>query len=80
MPKLNRYQRKQEPQAIEAVQDPVEQKRIRQTIKATEGYIMLSCIAMGLIQLIALTFSGEIRKDRLRYSRTPSKSIVSEAR
>lgn len=79
MPKLNRYLRKNETPAIEAVCNPAEQKRIQQTVKAIEDYIMLSCIAMGLIQMIALTFSGQIRKDHLRYLRTPSKTIVSEA-
>jgi hypothetical protein len=61
------------------VTELAEQERIRLTVKATEGYVMLSCIAMGIVQMIALTFSGEIKSGNLRYLRTPTKSIVSEA-
>lgn len=79
LPKLNRYQKKEEPSAMEAVSGLKEQERIRLTVKATEGYVMLSCIAMGLVQMIALSFSKDIRSGGLRYLRTPSREVVSEA-
>ncbi|MNI42552.1 hypothetical protein D3C73_968510 [compost metagenome] len=40
---------------------------------------MCSVIATGLVQLIALRFSGQKPGLFFRYLRTPSKSIVSEA-
>jgi len=49
------------------------------TVKAIEGYVMCSCIAMGLLQLISIQFSHSVPALLFRYLRTPSKAIVSEA-
>jgi hypothetical protein len=40
---------------------------------------MCSVIATGIVQLLALRFSGRTPAMFFRYLRTPSKSIVSEA-
>lgn len=56
-----------------------EQQDIRLTVKAIEGYVMCSCIAMGLLQLIAVQYSSKVPALFFRYLRTPSKAIVSEA-
>jgi hypothetical protein len=53
--------------------------KIECTFRAIEGFVMCSCIAMGLIQLIALRFSNRVPGLFFRYLRTPSKNIVSEA-
>lgn len=79
MPKLKRYLKKGEPHPIEAVNANVERTRIRQTVKAIEGYVMCSCIATGLLQLIAVRFSSTVPCLFFRYLRTPSKTVVSEA-
>lgn len=79
MPKLNRYRRKNEPDPLEDVTNEQQQKRIRLTLQAIEGFVMCSVIATGLIQLIALRFSCHKPGLFFRYLRTPSKSIVSEA-
>ncbi|THF72390.1 transposase [Cohnella fermenti] len=79
MPKLNRYQRKSDTPLIEQVKNEQDQKRIRQTLEAIEGFVMCSCIATGLLQLIALTFSTRTSGLFWRYLRTPSRTIVSEA-
>lgn len=79
MPKLNRYRKKNEPQAVEQVMKTSERKRILQTIKAVEGYMMCSCIAMGMLQMLALRFSTKTSKRYFRYLRTSSKEVVSEA-
>lgn len=79
MPKLNRYRKKDEPQALEHVTKTSEQTRILQTIKAVEGYMMCSCIAMGLLQMLALRYSTKTSKRCFRYLRTSSKGVVSEA-
>lgn len=79
MPKLNRYLKKTEKHPIEYVDNDKAKKRILKTIKAIEGYVMFSCIAIGILQLVALKFSNEINVTKIRYLRTPSNEIVSEA-
>lgn len=79
MPKLKRYLKKGETHPLEQVTNPKEQRNIQQTIKAIEGFVMCSCIAMGILQLIAVQFSHWNRLHFFRYLRTPSKTIVSEA-
>ena len=79
MPKLKRYLKKGEPHPIEQVTDELERTRIRQTVKAIEGYVTCSCIAIGLLQLIAVRYSGQVPGLFFRYLRTPSKTVVSEA-
>lgn len=79
MPKLKRYLKKNEKPPIEDISNPQEQEKIQLTVKAIEGYVMFSCIAMGLLQMIALSFSKNIQTKTFRFLRTPSKAIVSEA-
>jgi hypothetical protein len=79
MPKLNRYRRKGERDPLEQVTSESDRQRIRLTLQAIEGFVMCSVIAMGIVQLLALRFSGQTPALFFRYLRTPSKSIVSEA-
>jgi hypothetical protein len=79
MPKLNRYRRKDEPDPLEHVTNEQDRNRIQMTLQAIEGFVMCSVIAMGIVQLLALRFSGRTPALFSRYVRTPSKSIVSEA-
>ena len=79
MPKLKRYLKKTEEHPITFVENDKDKKRILQTIKAIEGYVMCSCIAIGILQLIALKYSGKINTSKFRYLRTPSNKVVSEA-
>ncbi|MFD1065720.1 transposase [Oceanobacillus locisalsi] len=79
VPKLKKYLQKGETHPLEQVTDPKDRRNIRQTVKAIEGFVMCSCIAMGLLQLIAVKFSHKSSVRYFRYLRTPSKSIVSEA-
>ena len=79
MPKLKRYLKKNEKAPIDEISNPKEQESIQLTLKAIEGYVMFSCIAMGLLQMISLSFSKQIQSKSFRFLRTPSKSIVSEA-
>lgn len=78
MPKLNRYLRKTEKHPIEQVKNEQDQKRIRHALEAIEGFVMCSCIATGLIQMIALQFSTRTSGLFWRYLRTPSKAQISE--
>ena len=79
MPKLNRYRRKGEADPLEQVTSESDRKRIRLTLQAIHGFVMCSVIATGIVQLLALRFSGRTSALFFRYLRTPSKSIVSEA-
>ncbi|MCY9669900.1 hypothetical protein M5X11_34170 [Paenibacillus alginolyticus] len=79
MPKLNRYLKKGEAHPLERVKDEQAQRRIRLTLQAMEGFVMCQCIAMGLLQLIALRYSGRVPALFFRYLRTPSHTVVSEA-
>lgn len=79
MPRLKRYAKKNEPHPLEMVIDPKERKRILKTVQAIEGYVMYSCIALGLLQILSMHFSKSINWRAVRYLRTPSLKTVSEA-
>lgn len=79
MPKLKKYTTKGEPNPIEAIQCEKTKQLILSTLKAIEGYVMCSCIAIGMLQIISIKFSKEINKSTFRFLRTKTNSIVSEA-
>ncbi|AXF56751.1 hypothetical protein DT065_12525 [Salicibibacter kimchii] len=79
MSKLQRYLKKGDPHPLEDVVDEKDRENIRSTVKAIESFVMCSCIAMGLLQLITVRFSHRVPNFFFRYLRTPSKSVVSEA-
>ncbi|MDF2925556.1 MAG: transposase [Paenibacillaceae bacterium] len=79
MPKLNRFLRKEEVCQLEAVTNEQDQQRIQKTIQAIEAFVMCQCMAMGLLQLITLQFSGRTSGLFFRYLRTPSHAVASEA-
>lgn len=80
MPKLRRYKKKDEADPIDEIQNSKEKERILSTLNTIEMYVMCSCIAIGLLQIMALKFSSkELDTRRFRFLRTPSKKIVSEA-
>ena len=78
-PKLNRFSKKEDKDPLKTVVDPNARRKIVGSVKATEGFVQLAVVAMGLIQILSLTFSCSISANRLRYMRTPSKQILSEA-
>lgn len=79
MPRLKRYLKKGEIPPLDTITDSKKQEKIKLTVKATEGYVMFCCIAMGLLQMISLSFSKDIQTKSFRFLRTPSKIVVSEA-
>jgi hypothetical protein len=79
MPKLNRYLRKDAPHPLEAVTKKRAKQNILSAVRATECHLMLSVIAMGIVQMVSMKFSGELNVSGFRYLRTPSGSVVSEA-
>jgi hypothetical protein len=76
-PKLKRFSKKDEIHPLDLVTDSTERELIIKKVRAIECYVLLSCIALGLLQILAFEFSSKI--DRIRFQRTPSKGIHSEA-
>lgn len=79
MPKLNKYRKKTEGAPLADIEQEKVQQRILNTVKATERFVLCACIAMGLVQMMALTppIAKTVRKHR--YLRTTSGYKVSEA-
>jgi hypothetical protein len=78
MPKLDKYAKGSFDPLVN-VTDENEKARITAAYKATQGFVMRACIAMGLMQLCALRFCDEIRRSPMRWLRTVSNPVPSEA-
>ena len=53
-------------------------KSIINTYNATEGFVMFCCIATGILQLVAITFTNEINAAPIRWLRTYTNIVPSE--
>lgn len=78
VPKLTRYNKKSI-EALESIGDTRKRELITDAVKAVEGYVMLSSIAMGILQILSLTFERGVDYSQIRYLRTWSKINPSEA-
>ena len=79
MPKSSRCKKKDAPDVLSTVMDEKFRKRILMTVEATERFVFFSCLAMGIVQLMALTPSIADRAKKHRYLRTQTTGKVSEA-
>ncbi len=79
VPQLNRYRRKNIPDPLLSVKDGKGKRRIIDALKATEGYVLFACIAMGIIQMLCLKYEGKIPASSCRYLRTQFSNVLSEA-
>ena len=80
MPRLRRFKKKNEIDPIDEIKDPKVKERIINTLNAIEMHVMCSCISIGLLQIIALKFSSsDLKGYKLRYLRTLSNEVASEA-
>lgn len=79
MPRLNYYQKTGDLGPLEQVKDEKSRRNILKAVRATEMYMVQSCIAIGILQSISVSSLGKLSSDQLRYQRTPSKGRVSEA-
>ena len=79
LPRLNHFKKKTDPEPLSLVTNPQDQKRILQTIRATEMYALMASIAMGILQSLRIDFSNGLFQEPLRYQRTPAKRKPSEA-
>ncbi len=80
MPKLNRYKKKTDPDPLASIKSPKEREKIIKTIRALEVYMLISSIALGLLQILALkSYKSPKLNLFTRYLRTRSNKVPSEA-
>ncbi|MEG1982061.1 MAG: transposase [Clostridia bacterium] len=79
IPKLKKYTIKGETNPIEIIECEKTKLLILSTLNAIEGYVMCSCIAIGMLQVISINFSKDINNSSFRFLRTKSNKVVSEA-
>lgn len=79
MPKIKKYGKKTDASGLSGVEDCQHRKRILKTVEATERFVLCAGIAMGIVQMMALTPSIAETARKHRYLRTASGHKVSEA-
>ena len=67
MPRLNKYYKDINSAALAAITDKHIKDNLVKTLKSIEGYVLMSIIAMGLLQIIALNFSKELNSSSFRW-------------
>jgi hypothetical protein len=78
MPKLLRFGPAKN-NLLEGISDPHSRELIIGTLKAIEGYMMLACVALGMLQMIALKFGSAIKLSGCLWLRTQTNDIPTEA-
>ena len=78
MPKLNRYWKKEDADPIDGVKSEHSREKIRLAVKATEGYVFCCTVAIGLLQMLSILFTGTEELSNVRYMRTPTREVMSE--
>lgn len=76
MPRLNRYKKKSDPDPLTRVTSPSERERIISALRATEMYLFLGNVAIGITMMVSIKY--EFDPNQLRYQRTPAKDKPSE--
>ena len=71
MPKLDHFRKSTDPDPLEAVTSPSDREKVVLAVRAVELYAALSCIAMGILQIISLSF--EWNASDFGWQRTPTK-------
>jgi len=80
MPKLSRFKPNDVHQEkIAAITCESARVCIINTVRAIEAFALFGCIALGLLQIISILFSHCFSGPAVRFMRTPSKAIPSEA-
>jgi hypothetical protein len=78
MPKLNRYA-PANTEPLEKVVTQNDKKLIRFAFRATQGYVMVAAMALGLLQICSSRFKDEINASPSRWVRSRSNVVPSEA-
>lgn len=76
--RLNHYKKKEEPDRLVNVIDTGKQRRILKAIDATERFVQLACIAMGLVQMMIFREEDISEIQNARYLRTKKEGTISE--
>lgn len=79
MAKLNHFKKKDAPDNLSMVVDEASQKRILKTVEATERFVHMACIAMGITQMVIMSSDDVSVAEHERYLRTKTTGKVSEA-
>ena len=79
MPKLNKFNKEKNEEALLNISDPNAKKCIYGALRAIEGFICFSIITLGLLQMMSLKFSPEEEIFAWRYLRTRTNPTASEA-
>lgn len=79
MPKLNRFSKRDELNPLDGITNTIAKEHIVSTLCATEVFVMINCIALGLLQLVSLRFFNQKNHTVLRWLRTPQNLTPSEA-
>ncbi len=78
MPKLSHFSKKGTPDPLNTIcEDPL-RRAIQASVRAVEEFVMFSCIAMGLLQMLSLRYSDSRDLPNFRYLRTHSSCVASE--
>lgn len=79
IPKLNRFKKKGTADNLSQVVTEDDRERVILTVNATERFVLFSCIAIGIAQMMALNEKFSEILSKSRYLRTPSRTKISEA-
>lgn len=79
MEKINRFCKASAPDPLDNVSSSKDREQIMLTVRATEIYVLMSCIAMGILQGISVEWNRYQFMGSLRYQRTPARNRPSEA-
>ncbi len=78
MPKFSHFRKKSLPDPLNDISSDKLRSAINAIVRAVEGFVMFSCIAMGLLQILSLQYSDALDLQNFRYLRTRSSCIASE--
>ena len=78
LPKLNHYAKKTDPDPLSRITDTNDRKKILESVRATEMFVMCASVAMGILQILALDNRWATEIMGSRYLRTRSKNLPSE--
>jgi len=79
MPKMSKWRKKTDPNPIDKINNKYARDNILKAVKAIEGFVFCAIVATGIMQMVSFKFSGTEELSRIRYMRTISKDILSEA-
>lgn len=78
MAKISYYQKKGEPTPMELVADEKPCKKVLKAVRAIEMHMVLSYIAIGILQILSICFIRKMNPSQIRYQKTPSRGRISE--